>query len=37
MVAVDIDGTFVLDKYTYDVLRFRRVLSRMREAHVVFP
>ena len=26
MVAVDIDGTFVRPDYTYDVLRFKRIL-----------
>lgn len=31
MVAVDIDGTFVRSDYTYDVPRFRRILSRMEE------
>lgn len=30
LVAVDIDGTFVRSDYTYDVPRFRRVLSRMK-------
>ncbi len=29
LVAVDIDGTFVRSDYTYDVPRFRRILSRM--------
>lgn len=32
MVAVDVDGTFVHSDYTYDVPRFRRVLSRMKAA-----
>lgn len=32
MVAVDIDGTFVRSDYTYDVPRFRRILSRMKDA-----
>lgn len=32
MVAVDIDGTFVRSDYTYDILRFLRILSRMKEA-----
>lgn len=32
LVAVDIDGTFVHSDYTYDVLRFRRILSRMKKA-----
>lgn len=32
MVAVDIDGTFVRSDYTYDVLRFKRILSRMKSA-----
>lgn len=31
MAAVDIDGTFVRSDYTYDVPRFRRILSRMKE------
>ena len=29
MVAVDVDGTFVRSDYTYDVPRFKRILSRM--------
>lgn len=32
MVAVDIDGTFVRSDYTYDVYRFQRIFSRMRQA-----
>lgn len=32
MAAADIDGTFVRSDYTYDTRRFRRVLSRMKEA-----
>ena len=32
MVAVDIDGTFVHSDYTYDVSRFKRILSRMKSA-----
>lgn len=32
LVAVDIDGTFVRSDYTYDTTRFKRILSRMREA-----
>jgi len=32
LVAVDIDGTFVRSDYTYDIPRFRRILSRMKEA-----
>ena len=32
MVAVDVDGTFVRSDYTYDVPRFKRILSRMNEA-----
>lgn len=32
LVAVDIDGTFVHADYTYDVPRFKRILSRMRDA-----
>lgn len=30
LVAVDIDGTFVHSDYTYDIQRFRRILSRMK-------
>ena len=30
LVAVDIDGTFVRSDYTYDILRFKQILSRMR-------
>lgn len=29
MVAVDIDGTFMRSDYTYDIPRFKGVLSRM--------
>lgn len=29
LVAVDVDGTFVRDDYTYDVPRFQRILSHM--------
>ncbi len=29
LVAVDIDGTFVRSDYTYDIPRFRHILSRM--------
>lgn len=32
LVAVDIDGTFVHADYTYDIPRFRRILSRMEQA-----
>ena len=32
MVAVDIDGTFVRSDYTYDIPRFKHVLSRMKNA-----
>ena len=32
LVAVDIDGTFVRSDYTYDIPRFQRILSRMKEA-----
>lgn len=32
MVAVDVDGTFVRSDYTYDVPRFKRILSRMNRA-----
>ena len=31
MVAVDIDGTFVRSDYTYNIPRFQRVFSRMKE------
>ncbi len=31
LVAVDIDGTFVRSDYTYDVPRFQRILSQMKE------
>ena len=36
MVAVDIDGTFVRSDYTYDIPRFQRILSRMRQAGCQF-
>lgn len=36
MVAVDVDGTFVRSDYTYDVPRFRRILSRMQDAGCQF-
>lgn len=36
MVAVDIDGTFVRSDYTYDVPRFKRILSRMKSAGCQF-
>lgn len=32
MVAVDMDGTFVRSDYTYDVPRFKQILSRMKSA-----
>lgn len=32
LVAVDIDGTFVRSDYTYDIPRFRRILSRMQSS-----
>lgn len=32
LVAVDIDGTFVRPDYTYDVPRFQRIFSRMKDA-----
>ena len=32
LVAVDIDGTFVRSDYTYDTLRFKRILSSMKNA-----
>ena len=36
IVAVDVDGTFVRSDYTYDVPRFRRILSRMQDAGCQF-
>ncbi|WP_086348550.1 Cof-type HAD-IIB family hydrolase [Candidatus Enterococcus clewellii] len=36
LVAVDMDGTFARSDYTYDVSRFKRILSRMREADCQF-
>lgn len=36
MVAVDIDGTFVRSDYSYDVPRFKRILSRMKAAGCQF-
>lgn len=36
LVAVDIDGTFVRSDYTYDIPRFRYILSRMKEANCNF-
>ena len=37
MVAVDVDGTFVRSDYTYDIPRFKRILSQMNDfgCHVV--
>lgn len=32
LVAVDIDGTFVRSDYTYDIPRFQRIFSRMKQA-----
>lgn len=32
LVAVDIDGTFVRSDYTYDIPRFKHILSRMQNA-----
>ena len=32
LVAVDIDGIFIHSDYTYDIPRFKRILSRMEEA-----
>ena len=32
LVAVDIDGTFVRSNYTYDISRFKRILSHMKAA-----
>ena len=39
LVAVDIDGTFVRSDYTYDVPRFQRIFSRMKDAgcHLWWP
>ena len=31
MVAVDVDGTFVRSDYTYDIPRFKRILSQMKD------
>ena len=31
MVAVDVDGTFVRSDYTYDIPRFKRILSQMND------
>lgn len=36
LVAVDVDGTFVRSDYSYDVLRFKRILAAMREAGCQF-
>ena len=36
LAAVDIDGIFVRSDYTYDVPRFQRILSRMKEAGCSF-
>ena len=36
LVAVDIDGTFVRSDYTYDVPRFKSILSRMNSAGCKF-
>ena len=36
LAAVDIDGIFVRLDYTYDVPRFKRILSRMKEAGCSF-
>lgn len=35
MAAVDIDGTFVRSDYTYDVPRFKRILSHMKKKGVI--
>lgn len=32
LVAVDIDGTFVRSDYTYNIPRFKQILSRMKHA-----
>ena len=31
MVAVDVDGTFVRSDYTYEIPRFKRILSQMND------
>ena len=36
LVAVDVDGTFVRSDYTYDIPRFQRILSRMKNAGCKF-
>ena len=36
LAAVDIDGIFVRLDYTYDVPRFKRILSRMKQAGCSF-
>ncbi|MDG6119826.1 Cof-type HAD-IIB family hydrolase [Lactococcus formosensis] len=36
LVAVDVDGTFVRDNYTYDIPRFKAILSRMKKADCQF-
>lgn len=36
LVAVDMDGTFMRNDYTYDITRFRAVLSRMKEVGCEF-
>ena len=36
LVAVDVDGTFVRDDYTYDIERFDKIFSRMKAAGCKF-
>ncbi|WP_243661989.1 HAD hydrolase family protein [Miniphocaeibacter halophilus] len=36
LVAVDMDGTFVRSDYTYNIPRFKAILSRMKEAECQF-
>ena len=36
LVAVDVDGTFVRSDYTYDIPRFKRILSKMNKAGCQF-
>lgn len=36
LVAVDVDGTFVRSDYSFDRLRFEKILSRMKQAGCQF-
>lgn len=36
LVAVDMDGTFARSNYTYDIARFKAILSRMKDAGCQF-